>query len=85
MRIKIVFYRHIRGTDVVNKVIFVTSTIQYALQLLVLWISQNYYYYVLVMLATQAITNIATAVAADKLYPEFKPKGQVSVKDKEGN
>ena len=34
------------------------------------------------MLATQAITNIATAVAADKLYPEFKPKGQVSVKDK---
>ena len=28
-------------TDVVNKVIFVTSTIQYALQLLVLWISQN--------------------------------------------
>lgn len=69
-------------TDVVNKVIFVTSTIQYALQLLVLWISQNYYYYVLVMLATQAITNIATAVAADKLYPEFKPKGQVSVKDK---
>lgn len=62
-------------TDVVSKVTLVTSTIQYALQLLVLWVFRNYYLYVIVMLATQAVTNIATAVVADKLYPQFKPKG----------
>lgn len=69
-------------TDIVSKVMLVTSTIQYALQLLVLWVFKNYYFYVVVMLGTQAITNIATAVAADKLYPEFEPKGQVSVQEK---
>lgn len=62
-------------TDVVSKVTLVTSTIQYALQLLVLWAFKNYYFYVVVMLATQAVTNIVTAVAADKLYPQFSPKG----------
>lgn len=64
-------------TDVVSKVTLVTSTIQYALQLFVLWAFKNYYLYVLVMLATQAITNMATALVADKLYPQFKPRGSL--------
>lgn len=68
-------------TDVVSKVTLVTSTIQYALQLLVLWAFRNYYLYVIVMLATQAVTNIATAVVADKLYPQFKPKGALPKHD----
>ena len=63
--------------DIVSKVTLVTSTIQYVLQLLVLWVFKNYYFYVVVMLATQAITNIATAVAADKLYPQFSPMGKL--------
>ena len=64
-------------TDIVSKVTLVTSTIQYALQLLVLWVFKSYYLYVIVMLATQAITNIATSVTADKLYPQFSPKGKL--------
>ena len=68
-------------TDVVSKVTLVTSTIQYALQLLVLWAFRNYYLYVIVMLATQAVTNIATAVVADKLYPQFKPKSALPKHD----
>lgn len=63
--------------DVVSKVTLVTSTIQYGLQIFVLWAFHNYYLYVIVMLATQALTNIVTAVCADKLYPQFKPKGIV--------
>lgn len=64
-------------TDVVSKVTLVTSTIQYGLQLFVLWVFHNYYLYVIVMLATQALTNIVTAVYADRLYPQFKPKGNM--------
>ena len=64
-------------TDVVSKVTLITSTLQYALQLFVLWAFKNYYLYVLVMLATQAITNVATALVADKLYPQFKPRGSL--------
>lgn len=67
-------------TDIVSKVTLVTNTIQYGLQILVLWIFKNYYLYVIVMLITQAMTNIATAILADRIYPEFKPLGQVEKK-----
>ena len=68
--------------DVVSKVTLVTSTVQYGLQLFVLWAFHNYYLYVIVMLATQALKNIVTAVCANKLYPQFKPKGEVSTEEK---
>lgn len=63
--------------DVVSKVTLVTSTIQYGLQLFVLWAFHNYYLYVMVMLATQSLTNIVTSVCVDRLYPQFKPSGKV--------
>ena len=63
--------------DVVSKVTLVTSTIQYGSQLFVLWAFHNYYLYVIVMLATQALTNIVTAVCADKHYPQIKPRDKV--------
>lgn len=69
-------------TDIVSKVTLITNTIQYGLQLLVLWVFKNYYIYVIMILATQVITNIVTAVCADKLYPQFKPRGMVSDKEK---
>lgn len=64
-------------TDIVSKVTLITNTIQYVLQLFVLWIFKNYYLYVIVMLVTQALTNIVTAIMADKIYPQFKPKGEL--------
>lgn len=68
--------------DIVSKVTLVTNTIQYVLQLLVLWSFKNYYLYVLALLATQALTNVITAICADRLYPQFKPKGQVAPDEK---
>ena len=64
--------------DVVSKVTLMTSTIQYALQLLILWLFRDYYLYVIVLLMTQILTNIITAIYADKLYPQFKPQGRVA-------
>lgn len=64
-------------TDVVSRVTLVTSTVQYGLQIAVLWIFHNYYLYVIVALVTQALTNITTAVCSNKLYPQFKPKGDI--------
>lgn len=63
--------------DVVSKVTLITSTIQYILQLLVLWLLKNYYVYVIVALLTQALTNIVTAIVANRMYPEFKPEGNL--------
>lgn len=64
-------------TDVVSKVTLITSTVQYGLQIAVLWLFHNYYLFVIVALATQALTNIVTAVCVNKLYPQFKPKGKL--------
>lgn len=63
--------------DVVNKVLLITNTLQFALQLMVLVLFKNYYYYLIVALGTQMLTNITTALAATKLYPQYKPKGDL--------
>lgn len=52
------------------------------MQLLVLWLFKDYYLYVIVLLATQALTNITTAMCADRIYPQFKPKGQIATEEK---
>lgn len=65
-------------TDVVSKVTLITNTIQYTMQIVVLCFLKNYYYYVIVALLAQALTNIITAIEADKLYPHFKPRGRVN-------
>lgn len=67
-------------TDIVSKVSLFTITVQYGLQLLILVVFKNYYLYVLVMLITQALTNIITAIVADRMYPEYKPQGNVDKK-----
>lgn len=64
-------------TDVVSKVTLVTNTLQYGLQLFVLWAFHNYYLYVIVALATQALANIVTAITANKMYPDYKPMGKL--------
>lgn len=64
-------------SDIASKVTIITTTVQYGLQLLVLWVFHNYYLYVIIMLITQAGTNIATAIAATKIYPQYSPKGEL--------
>ena len=44
--------------DVVSKITLVTNTFQYAIQILILVLSHNYYYYVLAILATQGWSSL---------------------------
>lgn len=69
-------------TDIVSKVTLLTTTLQYLLQLFVLWVFKNYYLYVIVLLGTQVMTNIIIAAVANKLYPQFQPGGEVSDEEK---
>ena len=50
-------------TDIVSKVTLITNTIQYVLQLFVLWIFKNYYLYVIVMLVTGAKLHATVLLA----------------------
>lgn len=63
--------------DVISKVALVTNTVQYGLQFLVLITIKNYYVYVLAALATQALTNVVTAIVATKMYPTYHPVGKL--------
>lgn len=64
-------------TDLTSKVTLVTNTVQYGLQFFVLLTIKNYYIYILVALATQALTNIVTAIVAAKMYPNYHPVGKL--------
>lgn len=65
-------------TDINSKVNLITSTIQFVLQFIVLWLLRNYYIYVMIALFVQILTNIVTAIVANRFYPEFKPVGKLS-------
>lgn len=71
------FQAHQR-TDITSKINIVTVTIQYGAQLLVLWVFHSYYLYLIIMLATQMLTNVITAIYANKIYPNYQPKGDLS-------
>lgn len=60
-------------TDMVSKVTLVTNTIMYLLQAWSLIALHNYYVYVMMALFGQCLTNILTALVADKMYPDLKP------------
>lgn len=64
-------------TDVVSMVTVIANTVQYAAQLMVLIWIRNYYLYVMVTLACVALTNVITAAAASKMYPQYKPVGEL--------
>lgn len=61
--------------DVVSKITICTNTFLYIAQLFVIIFVKNYYWYVIAILITQVLTNISTAIAADRKYPKYKPKG----------
>lgn len=69
-----IFAAHQR-TDVGSKVSLVTSTLQFGLQFVALWLLRDYYAYTLIALGIQVVTNLVTAFLADKLYPNYKPSG----------
>ena len=68
--------------DVISRVTLITNTTQYVLQLFVILVLKNYYLYIMAQLCAQILTNIMTAVSADKIYPQFKAGGKVSDEDK---
>lgn len=63
--------------DVSNNLGAVTDTIQYVLQLIILFLIPNYYYYVAVILFVQILLNLMTARKVSKMYPQYFAKGDL--------
>lgn len=67
--------------DVVSKISIVITTLQYGLQIAAICIFHDYYIYLIVALATQALTNVVTAIITTKMYPDYKPGGKLPKDD----
>ena len=68
--------------DVTNKVTLYTNLVMYTVQLVILWLTGNYYLYVLVMLISQALTNVITAIVVSKMYPDYHAEGSLTPETK---
>lgn len=69
-------------SDVVNKVQFASSTIQYIAQLAIIMLIGNYYVFLATALIMQVVTNLATAFAARRMYPSYVPAGSLDNEEK---
>lgn len=69
--------------DVVSKVAIGTGTVKYVFQLLALYITHNYYYYVICILVTQILSNIITAIISDRLFPQYHPTGKLPKEERD--
>lgn len=63
--------------DVGDKITIVTTTVQYILQIGLLFAFQNYYLYVIVVLFSQVLLNLVTAITVDRMYPDYHPVGKI--------
>lgn len=63
--------------DIISKVTMIVNTIQYLAQFVCLYFFRNYYCFVIILLLSQVMINVCTAICANKLYPQYLPKGKV--------
>ncbi len=63
--------------DIASKITLIVNTMQYGLQLMVLMVFRNYYLYLMVMLLSQAVSNLVTARVVTKMFPEYAPRGKL--------
>lgn len=67
--------------DLASKITLASTTVQYALQLLIMVYIKDYYLYVIVLLLSTAINNILTAFVTKKQFPQYRPEGEMSRED----
>ena len=64
--------------DINSKVTMVTSEIQYVAQFLVLYFFHSYYGYTIIILLIGILSNIILSKIVDRMYPQYRPRGEVS-------
>lgn len=67
--------------DVISKVTIIVNTFTYILQAISIWKLHNYYLYVILLLLGQIGINVLTALASNRIYPNYKAKGDLDKKE----
>jgi O-antigen/teichoic acid export membrane protein len=64
--------------DIVSNINTITQVFMYITQVLILVTTKNYYIYLLAMPLFMLCNNIITAITANKMFPEYRCKGELS-------
>lgn len=64
-------------SDVTSKVGIAVSTLTYGTQIVLLFLTKNYYHFLIISVIMTAVTNIVTGLVAGKMYPQFHNEGQL--------
>lgn len=68
--------------DIISKIALLIDTVKYTAQLLVLIFLKDYYIFIITILLSQILSNIVTAIVAGRLYPDYKPEGELPREEK---
>lgn len=69
--------------DIYSKISLVLDLIKVVLQLIVLFVYHNYYAYIIIQLLPQVAYQFVMCYYVKKLYPNYKPKGELPKEDKQ--
>ena len=69
-------------SDINSKVALVIHLIEYSLKILVLIVFRNYYLFLVLQIVSQAAINLFTALQANRFYPLYSPRGNLSLEKK---
>jgi len=70
-------------TDIISKRSIVLQTFMYIMQIIVMLIFRNYYLYIIWLPVSTIITNIANSVIVDKMFPQYKCRGEIPKEQRE--
>lgn len=65
-------------SDIGSKIGLILYSAMYTLQIAVLFLFHNYYWYILWLPVCTIMTNLSSAVITDRMYPEYKCRGEIS-------
>lgn len=68
------FVAHQRN-DIVSKITILTDTLKYSVQIVLLLVTKNYYFFLIVALFSQTLSNVITAIFSKRVFPNYVPKG----------
>jgi O-antigen/teichoic acid export membrane protein len=64
-------------TDIESKISTLFTLLQYVLQISILFLTKNYYLYIVFLPLTTIVSNLVIGHAVDKKYPMYRAKGNV--------
>ena len=63
--------------DIISKISMIVQLLMYVFQIAVIFISRNYYAYIILLPIFTVITNFVNSYIVDKNYPQYKCRGRV--------